>query len=140
MSKIVELLKSSGYSSRAIEYYLNKVDVGVIETPSIHFAYTGPCNDTMEVFLKIESNIIKDAKFLAVGCAGAFASGSALMELIKGKTLEEAKKIDEEDIIEYLGRLPKPKIHCACLAKRTLRKTLEQYRKMGTRTDEKDQS
>ena len=140
MSKIVELLKSSGYSSRAIEYYLNKVDVGVIETPSIHFAYTGPCNDTMEVFLKIESNIIKDAKFLAVGCAGAFASGSALMELIKGKTLEEAKKIDEEDIIEYLGRLPKPKIHCACLAKRTLRKTLEQYRKMGTRTDEKYQS
>ena len=112
----------------------------MIETPSVHFAYTGPCDDTMEVFLKIESNIITDAKFLAVGCAGAFASGSALMELIKGKTLEEAEKIDEEDIIEYLGRLPKPKIHCACLAKRTLRKTLAQYRKMGTRTDEKDQS
>ncbi len=129
MSEVRELLKKSGYSSRAIEYYIRKENVGEIKDPSVRFAYTGPCGDTMEIFLKIESNVIKDAKFQAIGCAGAFASGSALMEMIKGKTLEQAEKIDEEDIMKHLGRIPKQKIHCACLAKRTLRKAIEQYRK-----------
>jgi NifU-like protein len=64
--------------------------------------------------------MIKDAKFQAIGCAGSFASGSALMEMVKGKTLEEAERIDERDIVDYLGGIPEPKIHCACLAKRTL--------------------
>lgn len=83
----------------------------------------------MEVHLKIESNVIKDAKFQAIGCAGAFASGSALMELIKERTLEQAEKVDEQDIINHLRSIPKQKIHCACLAKRTLQKAIEQYRK-----------
>jgi nitrogen fixation NifU-like protein len=129
MSAVVDLLKKSGYSSKAIEYYVRKVNVGEIKDPSVRFAYTGPCGDTMEVFLKIESNVIKDAKFRAIGCAGAFASGSALMEMIRGKTLEQAEKMDEEDIIDHLGSIPKQKIHCACLAKRTLRKAIEHYRK-----------
>jgi len=129
MSEVRELLKKSGYSSRAIEYYIRKVNVGKIRDPSVRFAYTGPCGDTMEIFLKIESNVIKDAKFQAIGCAGAFASGSALMDLVKGKTLEQAEKIDEGDIMKHLGRIPKQKIHCACLAKRTFRKAIERYRK-----------
>ena len=129
MSEVRELLKKSGYSSRAIEYYIQKVNVGEIKDSSVRFAYTGPCGDTMEIFLKIESKVIKDAKFQAIGCAGAFASGSALMELIKEKTLEQAEKIDEGDIMDHLGAVPKQKIHCACLAKRTLRKAIEQYRK-----------
>lgn len=129
MSEVIELLKKSGYPSKAIEYYVGKVNVGEIEDPSVHVAYTGPCGDTMEIFLKIESNVIKDAKFRAIGCAGAFASGSALMEMIRGKTLEQAETIDEEDIINHLGGLPKQKFHCACLAKRTLRKAIGRYRK-----------
>ncbi len=129
MSEVIELLKKSGYPSKAIEYYVGKVNVGEIEDPSVHFAYTGPCGDTMEVFLKIGSNVIEDAKFQAIGCAGAFASGSALMEMIKGKTLEQAEKIDEEDIINHLGALPEQKFHCACLAKRTLRKAIRRHRK-----------
>ena len=126
MSEVVDLLKKSGYSNKAIEYYIKKVNVGEIKDPSVRFAYTGPCGDTMEVFLKIESNVIKDAKFRAIGCAGAFTSGSALMELIKGKTLEQAEKVEEEDIINHLGGIPKQKIHCACLAKRTLQKAIRQ--------------
>jgi nitrogen fixation NifU-like protein len=129
MSEVVELLRVSGYSNRAIDYYIRKVNVGEIKDPSVRFAYTGPCGDTMEVFLKIKSNVIKDAKFRAIGCAGAFASGSALMELIKEMTLEQAEKIDEQDIMSHLGSIPKQKIHCACLAKRTLQKAIEQYRK-----------
>lgn len=82
----------------------------------------------MEIYLKIESGIIKDAKFQAMGCAGSFASGSALCEMIKGKRLEEAEKITEEDIIDHLGGIPEPKFHCACLAKKTLGKAIKEYK------------
>jgi nitrogen fixation NifU-like protein len=135
MSEVRRLLEKSGYSSKAIEYYLKKVNVGRIENASVHLAYTGPCGDSMEVYLKIESDVIKDAKFQAIGCAGAFSSGSALMEMVKEKRLEEAEKITEEDIINFLGGIPKQKIHCACLAKRTLQKAIKKYREIKTRTD-----
>ncbi len=134
MSEVRKLLEKSGYSSKAIEYYLKKVNVGRIEKPSVHLAYTGPCGDSMEVYLKIESNVIKDAKFQAVGCAGAFSSGSALMEMVKEKTLEEAVRITEEEIMNFLGGIPKQKIHCACLAKRTLEMAINKYRGIKTRT------
>ncbi len=129
MSRVRDLLEKSGYSSKAIEYYLKKVNVGRIENPSVSLSYTGPCGDTMEVYLEIESNIIKDAKFQAIGCAGAFSSGSALMEMVKGKSLQEAEKITEEDVINFLGEMPKQKFHCACLAKRTLQKAINRYRR-----------
>jgi len=135
MSEVRRLLEKSGYSSKAIEYYLKKVNVGRVENPSVHLAYTGPCGDTMEVYLKIESDVIRDAKFQAVGCAGAFSSGSALMEMVKEKTLEEAEKITETDIISFLEGIPKQKIHCACLAKRTLQMAIKKYRGIKTRTD-----
>ncbi len=129
MSLIRDLLKESGYSEKATEYYLNRVSVGEIRDPDAHAIYTGPCGDTMEFFLKVEDGVIKDATFQAIGCAGAFSSGSALCNMIRGKTLEEAEKIEEEEIIEYLDGIPLQKVHCACLAKRTLRKTIKDYRK-----------
>jgi len=135
VSEVRRLLEKSGYSSKAIEYYLKKVNVGHIENPSVHLAYTGPCGDSMEVYLKIELDMIKDTKFQAIGCAGAFSAGSALMEMVKEKTLEEAEKMTEEDIIDFLGGIPKQKIHCACLAKRTLQKAIENYRNVKTRTN-----
>jgi len=128
MSQVRDLLKKSGYSDKAIEYYEKGVNVGGMENPDAYFSYTGPCGDTMEMYLKIESNAVKDAKFRAIGCAGSFASGSALTEMIKGATLEQAEKIDENAIVNYLGGLPPPKIHCACLTKRTLQKAINQYR------------
>jgi len=126
----VDLLKKSGYSDKAIEYFINKVNVGEIENPGASFAYTGPCGDTMQIQLKIDSNRITDAKFQAIGCAGSYAAGSALTEMIKGKTLEEAESVSEEQVLDHLGSIPSPKIHCVCLAKRTLEKTISQYRKV----------
>ncbi len=137
MDEVRDLLKKSGYSDKAIEYYERRLNVGEIENPDAHFAYTGPCGDTMEVFLKIKSNIVKDAKFRAIGCAGAFTSGSALTEMIKGKTLDEAEQIDEKDIIGHLGKVPAPKIHCACLSKRTLQKAIKQYKEKNKKIMEK---
>ena len=129
MTGIKNLLEKSGYSPRAIDYYLHRINVGEMDEPSARFAYTGSCGDTMEIFLKIESNIIKDAKFQATGCAGSFASGSALTKMIKGKTLKEAEKINREDVLNHLGGIPEAKIHCAYLAVITLRKAIEKYRK-----------
>lgn len=135
MSEVRRLLEKSGYSSKAIDYYVKKVNVGRIEKPSVHLAYTGPCGDSMEVYVKIESDVIKEAKFQAIGCAGAFSAGSALIEMVKEKTLEEAGKITEEDIINFLEGIPKQKIHGACLAKRTLQMAIKKYRGIKTRTD-----
>ena len=127
--KITELLKKSGYSEKAIEYFIKKINVGYLSEPDACFSYTGPCGDTLEIYLKIKENKIDNAKFQATGCAGAFVSGSALCTLIKDKTLEEAEKISVENIIIYLNGLPKPKIHCACLAKTTLEKAIQKYKK-----------
>ncbi len=131
MSELQDLLKESGYSEKAIEYYLNKVNVGEISEPDAHAIYTGPCGDTMEIFLNVEDGVIKEAKYQAIGCAGAFSSGSALTEMIIGMTLEEAEKIDEDKIIEYLGGIPKQKVHCTCLSKRTLQKAIKNYKGKG---------
>ena len=106
MSGKRELLVKSGYSEKAIDYYLKKVNVGQMENPTIHSSYTGPCGNTMEIFLKIESNIISNAKFQAVGCAGTFSSGAALINIVKGRSLEEAEKISEDNVIKFLGRMP----------------------------------
>jgi len=118
-------------------YKARPINVGGIENPSVHLAYTGTCGDTVEIYLKIESNVIKDPKFQAIGCMGAFSSGSALMEMVKEKTLEEAEEITEKDIINFLGGLPKPKIHCTCLVKRTLQKAIERYRNAKCNTHNK---
>ena len=126
---MVELLRKAGYSEKAIDYYIRKLNVGVIEGAEAVDSYTGLCGDSMRVYLKVEEGVIRDAKFQAIGCAGAFASGSALTEMVKGKTLKEAEKITEQDVIKYLGELPGPKIHCARLAVDALRKSIESYMK-----------
>lgn len=128
MTDVERLLKRSGFSNKAINYYTQMINVGKINDPSVSIIYTGPCGDTMEFFLKISSDVIKDAKFQTIGCVGAFVSASALTEMIKGKTLGQVKKISEEDIIKYIGGLPPSKINCVCLARRTLEKAIERYK------------
>ena len=126
---LVELLRKVGYSEKAIDYYVRKLNVGVIEGAEAVDSYTGLCGDSMKVYLKVEEGVIKDAKFQAIGCAGAFASGSALTEMVKGKTLKEAGKIKEQDVIKDLENLPGPKVHCARLAVDAFRKSIESYTK-----------
>jgi len=126
---VVELLRKAGYPEKAIDYYVRKLNVGIIEGAEAVDSFTGLCGDSMRVYLKVEGGVIKDAKFQAIGCAGAFASGSALTEMVKGKTLEAAEKITEHDVIKDLEGLPGPKLHCARLAIDALRKSIESYMK-----------
>ncbi len=127
METIIDILKESGYSDKAIEFYISRINVGEIPNPSIHHTCTGPGGDTIEVFLTIKSNIIQEAKFQAIGCAGIFSSGSALTCMIIGKTIEQAKMIHVEDIVNFLGDVPDEKIECALLAKKTLEDAILHY-------------
>ena len=124
----LDLLKEASYSEKVIEFYRDKVNVGVLENPDVDLAYTGSCGDTMKLYLKINDNgIIEDAKFQYLGCPGAASSGSAITKIVKGKTLEDAKKITDYDILNELGGLPESKLHCPKLAVTTLQKAIAEY-------------
>ncbi|MBW1911081.1 MAG: iron-sulfur cluster assembly scaffold protein, partial [Deltaproteobacteria bacterium] len=87
----------------------------------------GPCGDTMKISLNIKDDRIDDAKIQVLGCPGAVASGCAVVKLAKGKSLEDASKIDMELLYKDIEKLPDKKIHCARLALKTLQKALEEY-------------
>ncbi len=131
----LELLKDAGYSEKAIEFYGRRVNVGVLQNPDVDLAYVGSCGDTMKLYLKINNDgVIKSAKFQYLGCPGAASSGSAITKIVKGKTLEEAKKVTEHDILKELGGLPKSKLHCPKLAVTTLQKAIAKYEAHQGRT------
>jgi nitrogen fixation NifU-like protein len=119
------------YSAIVIEHFRNPRNVGEIEDPSGVGKMTSPvCGDMMELYLKVDPNgVITDAKFRTFGCGAAIASSSVLTELIKGKTIEEAGKITKKTILEALGGLPEPKIHCSLLAEDALKLAIEDYYK-----------
>ena len=121
----LDLLKKSGYSDKAIEYYENRVNVGIIENADVVLDYTGPCGDTINLYLEVNANnVIENAKFLYLGCPGLASSVSMLTKLIKGKTIEEAKRISELDIMKGLGGLPESKLDCPKIAVTTLRRAI----------------
>ena len=86
------------------------------------------CGDQMKMFIKVKDGRIFDIRWKTYGCASAIASTSALSELAKGKTLEEALEISAKDIDNYLGNLPKHKFHCSILGHNALKDAIEKYR------------
>ena len=124
---VYEMLSESGYADRAIEYFQSKKNIGVIENADQVTDLTGPYGDTMKISLNINGDRISDAKIQVLGCPGAVASGCALVSLAKGKTLQEARNIDLDELYHELEKMPDQKVHCARLAIKTLQKTLEQY-------------
>ena len=85
------------------------------------------CGDQMKMYIKVEDNKITDARWKTYGCASAIASTSALSEMIKGKTIDEALKIDAKAIDDYLGNLPKHKFHCSILGHEALADAVKEY-------------
>lgn len=123
------------YSQKILERFKNPQFSGTIKNPSgIGEVGNVRCGDIMRVFIKVgknkrEINIIKDIRFQTYGCVAAIVSSDYLCEIAKGKTLEEAKKITNKEIIEKMGKVPMVKIHCSVLAQDALKKAIEDYEK-----------
>lgn len=118
------------YTETVIEHFKNPRNVGEIENPdAVGEMGSQQCGDTMVVHLKVDNDIITDIKFKTYGCCAAIASSSIATEMVKGKTLEEASKLTKAMIIEKLGGLPEPKIHCSLLAEDAIHAAIEDYRK-----------
>jgi len=123
-------LMELGYSNKAIELYQNQVNVGVINDSDTDAVFLSPSGDLTRLYIKINGTTIKDAKFLCYGCPGSLCAMSALTLLIKGKTLTQASRLTEDDILDVLDGLPESKKICAGLPIKTLKKALVVYEKL----------
>ncbi len=126
------------YNEKVIDHYTNPRNVGKIENASGVGEVGNPvCGDIMKMYLQIEDGIIKDVKFKTFGCGAAIASSSVTTEMIKGKTVEEALKLTNKDVINELGGLPPVKLHCSVLAEEAIRNAVaDYYRSEGKLTEE----
>ena len=124
------LLKMEEYSQKVMDHFMNPRNVGEIpDADGIGQVGNPVCGDIMKMYLKIEDNVIKDAKFKTFGCGAAVATSSMATELIIGKTLEEALDITNSTVAEALDGLPPVKMHCSNLAQQAVKAAIDDYKK-----------
>ncbi len=117
------------YNEKVMDAFKNPKNVGEIENPDgVGTVGNASCGDIMQISLRIENNIIIDAKFKTFGCAAAIATSSTATEMIKGMTVEEALKVTNKQVIETLGGLPAQKIHCSVLAEEAIKLAIDDYK------------
>lgn len=120
--------EGSGYSSKVIEHFEDPRNLGTLEDADASAKVgSAVCGDIVKYYLKIENERIKDIKFKSYGCASNIATSSILTEIVKGKTLKEAKKVGFKDVEKELGGLPNVKMHCAVLSTNALQIAIAKY-------------
>ncbi len=118
----------SQYSDKVMDHFNNPRNVGEIEDADGIGKVGNPvCGDVMKLYIKVENDVITDAKFKTFGCGAAIATSSMVTELVKGKTIEEAMSLSNRAVAEALGGLPPIKMHCSVLAEDALKSAIEDY-------------
>ena len=116
------------YSDKVMDHFRNPRNLGIIENADgVGKVVNSKCGDIMEIYLKIDNDIITDVKFETFGCGSAIASSSMATELIKGKPVSEVAKLTNKAVTEALDGLPPQKIHCSVLAEEAIKKALDDY-------------
>ena len=116
------------YSEKVMDHFTNPRNVGEIDDAAgVGTVGNAKCGDIMRMYLDIQDNVIKDAKFKTFGCGAAIATSSMATELLIGKTVEEALKITNKAVMEALDGLPPVKVHCSLLAEEAIHAALWDY-------------
>jgi len=117
------------YSEILLDHFHNPRNVGELANANaIGDSSNGTCGDLMRLFLNIREGKVTEAQFMTLGCAAAIATGSMLTEMIKGKTVESALAITNEEVAAALGGLPPEKIHCSVLAEQAMQAAVSAWR------------
>jgi nitrogen fixation NifU-like protein len=138
IDEVISMTKTLlGYEENLMDHYENPRNIGSLDEndPQVGTGMIGSpaCGDIMRLQIKVnDKGIIEDAKFKTYGCGAAIASSSVATEWIKGKTLEEALQLKNQEIVEYL-KLPPVKVHCSILAEEAIKAAVEDYRKKNKR-------
>ena len=124
------LAKKFGYTEKVMDHFKNPRNVGVLDDADVTSKVGSvACGDLIKLYLKFDPNLdqIKDIKFESYGCAANIATSSMMTEMVKGKTIEEARKVTFKDISDTLGGLPRIKLHCAVLSRQGLETAFLKY-------------
>jgi nitrogen fixation NifU-like protein len=117
------------YNPVVMDHFKHPRNMGEMETPDGVGETTNPvCGDTMRLFIRVDKNRIVEVRFLTFGCGAAIAASSMLTEMIKGKSLDEALNVSDQDIVQALGGLPPTKVHCSVLAEKAVQAAIADYR------------
>ncbi len=127
--KLIKDLRSV-YSDKAIDLFLRPKNRTIIQSPDGFARITGPCGDTMGMYLKIKKGRITRATFQTDGCDPSIASGGMVVEMVTGMRIEDTKKITQQDISVALEGLPEDSLHCALLAANTLKEAIRNLEKV----------
>ncbi len=118
------------YTEKVMDHFTNPRNSGEIENPDgVGTVGNAKCGDIMQMFIKVENDVIVDVKFKTFGCGAAIATSSMATEMIKGKTIDEALQLSNKAVVEALEGLPPVKIHCSVLAEEAVKAAVADYYK-----------
>lgn len=116
------------YTAQVLDHFAHPRNVGEIENADgVGTVGNARCGDIMQIFIKVDGDVITDVKFKTFGCTAAIATSSLATEMIKGKTIDEALALKNSDVVEALGGLPAVKVHCSVLAEEAIKSAIADY-------------
>jgi nitrogen fixation NifU-like protein len=121
------------YSDKVMEHFAHPQNVGEIgDADGVGEVGNAKCGDIMKMYIKVENGVITDCKFKTFGCGAAIATSSVATEMVKGKTIEEALRMSNKEVVDILDGLPAQKLHCSVLAEQAIKSAVaDYYRRQG---------